>query len=156
MGTKIQSAQTATKRGRPSKFTDALAREICDRLGKGEPLAAICRDQRMPNVRTVSNWTQDKPEFAASYACAREEGFDAIAIDCLYIADDNSKDRRVIEKNGQKFEIMDNDVIRRAKLRIETRLKLLAKWDPKRYGEKIDVNNHHTGEIVVEIGGDAE
>jgi hypothetical protein len=27
--------------------------------------------------------------------------------------------------------------VQRAKLRIDTRLKLLSKWDPKRYGEKL-------------------
>ena len=33
--------------------------------------------------------------------------------------------------------------IQRSKLRVETRLKLLAKWDPKRYGERqqVDVND---------------
>lgn len=34
-------------------------------------------------------------------------------------------------------EIPDKEWMLRSKLRVETRLKLLAKWDPKRYGEKI-------------------
>ena len=33
--------------------------------------------------------------------------------------------------------------ISRSKLRVETRLKLLAKWDPKRYGDKI--TQEHVG-----------
>jgi hypothetical protein len=33
-----------------------------------------------------------------------------------------------------------SDVIQRAKLRVETRLKLLAKWDPRRYGDKMMID----------------
>ena len=62
-----------------------------------------------------------------------------MAADCLNIADDNSRDKRILE-DGR--EVVDSDVVQRAKLRIETRLKLLACWDPKRYGNKID---HTTG-----------
>ena len=46
-------------------------------------------------------------------------------------------------------------MIQRAKLRIDTRLKLLSKWDPKRYGDKLDINANVTGNVIVEIGGDA-
>ena len=35
------------------------------------------------------------------------------------------------------------------KLQIETRLKLLAKWDPKRYGDKVDLN--HGGEVGLQV-----
>jgi hypothetical protein len=41
------------------------------------------------------------------------------------------------------------------RLQIETRLKLLSKWDPKRYGDKIDVNATVAGEIKIIVGGDA-
>jgi hypothetical protein len=56
----------------------------------------------------------------------------------LNIADDNSRDIRYSEDD---IEITNHDVIQRAKLRIETRLNLLAKWDPKRYGARIQ-NEH--------------
>jgi hypothetical protein len=95
--------------------------------------------------------------FSARIARAREEGYDAIAIDCLHIADDNSRDTRFIKKNGHEIEITDNDVIQRAKLRVETRLKLLAKWDPKRYGEKLDVTSgNEKVKLTVTIGGNVD
>lgn len=112
-------------RGRPSKYTEALANEICERLSKGEPLAVICRDERMPGYRTVYDWMEGKPAFSASIARAREEGFDIIASDCLSIADSSP-----YADDGPV-------VVARDKLKVETRLKLLAKWDPKRYGERI-------------------
>ena len=125
--------------GRPSTFTQDLANEICERLGKGEPLAHICRDDRMPAVRTVSDWKKASEMFSADFARAREEGFDQIAADCLDIADETSFD--TIE--GENGERANTEWISRSKLRIETRLKLLAKWDPKRYGDKI--TQEHTG-----------
>jgi hypothetical protein len=137
--------QPRAQKGRPSTFTDALADEICERLGEGEPLAVICRDEHMPAVRTVSHWKEKHPQFSADFARARDEGFDAIAVDCLNIADDNGKDVRYTDKGE---ETVNTDVIQRAKLRVETRLKLLAKWDPKRYGEKIAIDQTTRAEPV--------
>lgn len=120
--------------GRPSTFSQAIADEICARLAKGEPLAVICRDEDMPAVRTVSDWKAAHEGFATDIACAREEGYDKIAADCLQIADDGWNDTYLDDEGNKRT---DTDVIQRSKLRIETRLKLLAKWDPKRYGDKI-------------------
>ncbi len=153
MPTMTQPAPPAAKRGRPSKFTDALAEEICERLGKGEPLAAICRGEGMPKVQTVSDWRTRYPEFSVSIACAREEGFDALATECLKIADTPLEGTRTrIGKDG--IESIREDMLGHRRLQIETRLKLLSKWDPKRYGDKIDVNATHSGEIRIIVGGD--
>lgn len=89
----------------------------------------------MPNVKTVYAWMKINSEFAARFARAREEGFDAIAEDCLDIADDASQDE-IDTPNGPKA---NGEFMARSRLRVETRLKLLARWDPKRYGEKLDV-----------------
>lgn len=88
----------------------------------------------MPPWRTVYGWLQDNEEFSARFARAREIGFDAIAQECLDIADESAFD--AIE--GENGVIRANaEFIQRSKLRVETRLKLLAKWDPKRYGDKV-------------------
>lgn len=148
-------AKTATTRGRgrPSKFTDKLAAEICERLGKGEPLAAICRDAHMPKVQTVSDWRSRDEGFSVSIARARVEGFDAIAAECLRIADTPVVGVKIRKSNDGTEETRE-DMLAHRKLQIETRLKLLAKWDAKRYGDKIDVNAAHSGEIHIVIGRD--
>lgn len=125
------------KPGRPTTYTPELAAEIVARLTKGEPLAAICRDEHMPAVRTVSSWKSAHEDFLADFARARDDGFDAIAADCLDIADDGSADYRLSQRDGSAELVVDQEHIQRSKLRIETRLKLLAKWDPRRYGDKI-------------------
>ena len=43
---------------------------------------------------------------------------------------------------------MDTDVIQRSKLRVETRLKLLAKWCPTRYGDTPPTVNVGVGVTV--------
>ncbi|MBQ5963158.1 terminase [Massilia sp. ZL223] len=135
MPRKTKSDTPPKPRGRPSTYTQEIADEICERLAKGEPLAEICRFDNMPAVRTVSDWKASNAAFSADFARAREEGYDQIAADCLKIADETSNDT-VYGENGER---PNTEWISRSKLRIETRLKLLAKWDPKRYGEKLAI-----------------
>ena len=126
------------KVGRPSRYSEDVMDELCERLSKGEPMAAICRDEHMPAVPTINLWRSKDPAIDSRVARARDDGFDALALDCLNIADDNGRDLRVLA-NGSV--VTDSDVVQRSKLRIETRLKLLACWDPKRYGNKVDVTS---------------
>ncbi len=137
-----RDAAPARSPGRPSSFTQEIADEICARLATGETLADICRDDHMPAVRTVSHWKDASEAFKADFACAREEGYDRIASDCLRIADDTDNDTLLTE-HGER---PNTEWISRSKLRIETRMKLLAKWDPKRYGDKIDLNHGGQGD----------
>jgi len=130
-----------------------VANEITDRLSKGEPLAVICRDKHMPAVRTVSHWKESNPAFLADFARARDEGFDAIAQDCLEIADETGRDTKYTD---QGHVIPDGEWISRSRLRVETRLKLLAKWCPKRYGEKVELEHSGDVDIHVIIGGDVK
>lgn len=135
--------------GRPSKYTPEIVEEICERLSKGEPLAVVCRDEHMPSDDTVRNWADADESISRAIARARERGFDQIAADCLQIADDSSRDVKIVGRDGEEREVCDTEFVQRSKLRIETRLKLLAKWDPKRYGEKVDLN--HGGSISYQV-----
>jgi hypothetical protein len=120
-----------------------LYEEICLRLAEGETLVDICKSLHMPVDRTVRQWVLSDSGFAQAYAHARDVGFDKLASECLEIADDSTND--YMDKqldNGKVIRVLDAEHVQRSKLRIETRLKLLAKWDPKRYGEKttMDLN----------------
>lgn len=110
----------------------AIAKVIAG-LREGTPLTVICSEEGMPCDDTVRNWADGDAELARAIARARETGFDKIALDALAIADETAHDTK-IGKDGQ--ETPDSEWISRSRLRVETRLKLLAKWDPKRYGDK--------------------
>lgn len=145
--------KVARPRGRPSPRTPALCAEILRRLSNGEPLAAICRSQHMPCADTVRNWMSEDEAFSRDIARARENGFDTIAAECLRIADTPVLGMEEVEKEWGT-EIKRGDMLGHRKLQIETRLKLLAKWDPKRYGEKLDLQHSGSVDIEVTIGGD--
>lgn len=135
-------------RGRPSVFTQAIADEIAERIAKGEPLAQICRDEHMPGVTTVWQWEKDKPNFSEAIAQARVAGYDQIAADALIIANTPLEGEETTTKADGGVEVKRGDMLGHRKLQIETRLKLLAKWDPKRYGDKTDLNV--TGNLTLE------
>lgn len=116
---------------------------IVDRIAKGDTLAQICRDLDIPRV-VIYDWIKDDAEFAKRMDDAREAGFDAIAEEALRIADDGTNDFYEKESmSGLKTLGVDKDHIQRSKLRVETRLKLLAKWHPKRYGEKLEIESRN-------------
>lgn len=132
----------AKPRGRPSKFTPAIADEIVARMSLGEPLRQICRDEHMPHWTVVYDWQTADKAFSLRIAHARELGEEAIAQDCLDIADNATNDWMESHgKDGGELYKLNGEHIQRSKLRIETRLKLLAKWNPRKWGEKVDLNH---------------
>jgi hypothetical protein len=114
--------------GRPSLKTPEVVAEICERLANGETLSSICKDERMPAFSTIYQWEKADPEFLNVSARARDVGTHALADECIEIAD--SKEIDPADK----------------RIRIDTRLRLIGKWNAKKYGEKVE--QHHTGEIV--------
>jgi hypothetical protein len=124
--------------GRPSTFTPEVGAAIVARLKTGEPLTRICADDGMPCDDTVRNWAEADATFSRDIARARDAGFDAIALEALAIADETSNDTVVGERG---VETANSEWITRSRLRVDTRLKLLAKWDPKRYGDATTVKH---------------
>jgi hypothetical protein len=111
---------------RPSKYSTEIVQTICDRLATGEPLAVICRSEGMPDASTVRDWQKTREDVSLAIARAREEGHDAIAY----------RTRETARGKGDSA----GDV-QRDKLIVDTDFKLLAKWDPKRYGEKAQLEH---------------
>lgn len=110
------------KRGRPTKRSSEVEERIIEGLCAGIPLTQICAADDMPEPRAVYDWLAKGDEFSSSFARARAIGFDAIA----------ARLRETARGKGESsFDVV------RDKLIIETDLKLLAKWDPKRYGDRI-------------------
>jgi hypothetical protein len=130
-----------------STYRPEIATEICARLAEGEPLRQICRDLHMPAWRTVYDWIEKDPDFAARIARARELGFDAIAEEALEIAN-----TPVIgvehEETADGYKVKRADMLGHRKLQIYTRLQLLAKWCPQKYGEKTAVDLNVTGPLA--------
>lgn len=138
--------------GRPTIRTPEIVDEILERVTAGEPLAQVLRSEGMPKPSTFYDWINADEVLSGQFARAREYGADAIAVDTLRIADD--------EPGTTPQGTVDGADVMNRKLRIETRLKLLAKWD-RRYGEKFQVDGPGAGgshliQVVTGVPHDAE
>jgi hypothetical protein len=126
--------------GRPQEpVPQDVAEAIIAWIADGKPLREFCRLDGKPSFGTVYNWIKKDEQFAELFACAREQGEEVIAQECLEIADNGTNDW-VDTKFGPQ---VNQEHIQRSRLRVDTRLKLLAKWNPKKYGDR--VQNEHTG-----------
>lgn len=122
-------------------LTSEIENEIVAGLSDGIPLRQLCRIHGV-GKSTVYDRMEADTEFAGRIARAREEGFDTIAEEALEIADDGTNDWLTRERpDGSTYESLNGEHVQRSKLRVETRLKLLSKWDPKRYGDKLDLTS---------------
>lgn len=127
----------------PSDDPKVIAR-ICELLGKGIPMLQILREEPgMPGptalyARIDPKSSQYVAPTAESIAQARARGYDALAEECLQIANTPLEGQETTtDEKGTS--VKKGDMLGHRKLQIETRLKLLAKWDPRRYGDKLAV-----------------
>lgn len=132
---------------------DAILEEVYRRTASGETLASICRTDGFPSRVSIYKWLEDDVDAGLQFARARKIGFDLIAEQCLHIADNTQQGERVEEsKDGVKT--VKEDMLGHRKLQIDTRLKLLAKWDAGRYGDRLNVGNPENEIFRTEMAGD--
>ena len=140
--------------GRPSTYDPDIAQQMCEQLSEGIPLREICRQEGFPAWRTVYDWMAKDPDLAAAIAHARDVGYDALAEDCLRIADTPVLGEEISESEDEegvkRVTIKEVDMLGHRKLQIETRLKLLAKFNPKKYGDRVTHAGDDENPVVVE------
>jgi hypothetical protein len=155
-------APPKNKGGRVSTYDPDIARVMCEQLSEGIPLRQIFRENEgFPAWRTVYDWMYKDDALgsrgvglSAAIAHARDVGCDAIAEDCLRIADNQLIGEEVTESEDEeglkKVSVKKVDMLGHRKLQIETRLKLLAKFNPKKYGDKITHAGDDVNPVVIE------
>jgi hypothetical protein len=140
----VKGLQAQNKTG---KYTPELAQEIFRRISMGESLLQICRDERMPTRQAVYNWVDNDESLALQFARARETGCDAMAEESLAIMDDEPL--AVFDEAGNKR--YDPGSINWNKGRAEHRLKLMACWNPKKYGTKLALAGDPANPLKMEV-----
>ena len=143
-----QTPVAPKKTGRPSKYDPEIARIICEQLSEGIPLRQICRDNDgFPAWRTVYDWMGRDDALSASIARARDIGYDALAEECLLIADTPQFGQvQVMSDKGATTTV--EDMLGHRRLQIETRLKLLAKFHPTKYGDRVAIEGVEGGAAI--------
>lgn len=122
-------------------LTPELANAICEAIATTpRGLDYICKNTKgFPCAKTVHTWLTKDDNFLQSYLRARERQADLIFDECLEIADESGADAVVDEKTGAIK--VDGEVIQRAKLRVDTRMRMAGKLSPKKYGESTQVKH---------------
>jgi len=137
--------------GRPSKYSQDLADEICNRLAGGESLRSICRDDGMPAQQTVYVWLNRDKAFQDQYARAREEQAETHADEIVAIADETPMIKEIRDKEGNVIDItLDSSYIAWQRQRIDARKWNASKQRPKKYGDRVTHAGDDESPLVME------
>lgn len=126
-----------------SKYTKKDGDTICSGLAVGKSLMAICKEHGI-SYEAAKRWERDIDEHATASLRAREIGCHALAEQCLEIADTPLIGEIRTTKADGAVEIRHEDMTAHRRMQIDTRMRLIGKWLPKVYGDK------------VAVGGDAD
>tara|TARA_A100000164_G_scaffold218176_1_gene193553 strand:- start:152 stop:616 length:465 start_codon:yes stop_codon:yes gene_type:complete len=134
-----------SKLGRPSsKPNQVIVEEICDWIAHGKTLRSYCRLKGKPSWRTIYNWLDKDSDFSSRFTQVRMMGADAIAEEALELIDTPP-----VLTGSEESPKLDNAHVNWMRNRADLRLKLLAKWFPQRYGDRVGLD--HTGDIKLVI-----
>ena len=129
--------------GRPTRYTPELAAKVCAQVAAGVTMTTLCVPEDMPSRTSVYVWLAKYPDFRDLYARAKVEAADALVEEILDIADDGRNDwMEVYDKEGDCVGYRVNgEHVQRSKLRVDTRKWVAAKLNPRKYGDKLDLNH---------------
>ena len=124
---------------RMSDYGDTLeAQMLADYVTDGMTMIDACATMGIP-LRTAYDRLKANPKFAALMDEARAAGFDAIA--------------NGIRKVTRGEAGHSSGDVKRDRLIAEMDAKLLAKWHPKKYGEKIEIEQK-SANVAIPVGND--
>lgn len=111
-------------------------RTITDQLAEGKTLSRICEQHGMPSLTTVMRWQLGNADLRDQLRRARQMGADAIADECLQIADDATPESARV-----------------ARLRINTRLRVIGAWAPEQYARNgASPKTQQPVQVVIDFG----
>lgn len=120
---------------------------VLERIAAGESVRQICRDEGMPSWTAIARWLKEDASFREQYVRAKEDGAEAMADDILEIADNASNDWMERNDKDNPGWVFNGEAARRSQIRIDARKWLLAKTQPKKYGDRLDVDANVTCKV---------
>lgn len=121
----------------------AIAERIC-RLVEENPkgLDFICKSEEgLVSARTFHRWLEADIGLRQRYARAKERQAEFLVFQAIEIADDQKGDTII----GERGLTQDAEWVSRARLRVDTRKWLAGKLNPKKWGDKLEVEQ--SGEV---------
>jgi hypothetical protein len=119
------------------KYTKEIAETICARIAAGEAVSVICKTKGLPARSTFYMWVDKSAAgnevyagLAEAYSFAMSARTELMAEEILAISDGKMPAIDVPEESaGERNQ--------RDRLRVDTRKWLMAKMQPKKYGDKM-------------------
>ena len=119
---------------------DLIFSEILEDIENGLSLRASLKKENRPNSETFYKWIDNNEDKTKRYARATEKRADAIFEEIIEIAEHREEDHTPFTGSN---------VIQRDRLRIDARKWMLAKLNPKKYGEK--TQTELSGEVTTNV-----
>lgn len=150
------------KRGRPSKFSQAIADKICERLattdlGLEEVLEQIkAEDGISVSIMSVWRWEQAHPKFREQSAHARKMQAQLLHDRAQKFAREpliGKVKKTVKTSEGIETTVTVSDNVERSKLLVQTTLRRAGQLDSKKYGEKVTLGGDPDNPINHKIDG---
>ena len=136
----LDPARVKRRGGRDNPmYSERLAAEICEVIGASDLSIETLARQRdhWPAVQTLYEWRYKHRAFDEAFAQAEAMRASRFMHQLVEIADDDSRDLIDI---GEGRVIPNNAAVTRDRLRTETRLKAAARFDPQRFGDRVEQN----------------
>lgn len=135
------------------KYSDAVAKIICEQIMQQKSLKEICAIPGMPSFRTVVRWLADPrlTDFREMYYYARRVQAELFVDEIFEIADNETDGdwTEVFNKDGELVGLKpNNEAIQRSRVRIDARKWYAAKMIPRLYGDKVEHSLDVTGDLA--------
>jgi len=137
------------KLGRPVSLPDPeTVEKVLEHVANGGTLRAFCREKNNPSYSTVYRWLDKSEDFMKRFVyVSRFLGARAIAEEALALVDTIPP----VIGDGDNAR-MDNAHVNWMRSRADLRLKLLAKWYPQEYGEKVGIDARGDINLTISTG----
>lgn len=112
---------------RPSGYSIDTVERVCERIAEGDSLAAVCRQDWAPAVRTFLHWISEHEEAERAYVFALEAKAIWVEEQCQQIA----------------MSATDRDSASAARVKLEHFRWIMSKQAPSKYGDRLDVSLEH-------------
>ena len=138
-----------SKLGRPVKKPDPLIVEnLLVHVANGGTVRAFCREKHNPSYNTIYRWLDKDKELMTRFTyVSRFLGARAIAEEALELVDTIPP----VIGDGDNAR-MDNAHVNWMRSRADLRLKLLSKWYPQEYGDKVGIDAKGDISLTISTG----
>jgi len=124
-----------------ARTRDEVFAEMLERISTGESVSAICGSGgQYPDIRTFWRWIASSKDNINLYEAALAMRAHVYAEELTALADDSRGDIETrYDKDGNAYQVINNELVARSKLRINTRQWIVSKLLPKKYGDRLEL-----------------